>query len=529
MHDLSPLTRRCGACGYRYESTVDACPIDRRALAAADANAADLGSYRLLERLGEGGMGAVYRAVHRKLDRAVAIKVLQKDLTNDRGIINRFFHEARAANTIRHENVIEVYDFVEDGENVYFVMELLHGRDLHDTLHRRGAGGPIAPRRAVRVLEQVAAGLHATHAREIVHRDLKPENIFLCHRNGVDDFVKIIDFGVAKLARPDGLSTVAGAVLGTPEYIAPEQARGVSNVDGRADIYSLGCIAYEMLTLHQVFGGGTRTQVLANQIKLQPPPLRHFAPELSPALESAVMRALAKDPAARPQSALAFAESLVAAIGQPLGEPVAFQSAQERAAGRRRRTSASLVLRAPIATQRRAFAKLVTGGGVVAALFVGAVVSGQRRTDAPMAEVAASSNAVPAPAPRAEGVAILLESFPSGATVVADDGTSIGVTPVSWIVSANTEREVFFRMPGFAHAGATISRDQRPHPRRSPRRHRPFAGPVVPAVSAPHRPQGSAPQHRDGGVSFRGPNLRPLHRMSASRQSGGARARGWPR
>ncbi len=332
-------------------------------------------------------MGAVYRAVHRKLDRAVAIKVLQKDLTTDRGIINRFFHEARAANTIRHENVIEVYDFVEDGENVYFVMELLHGRDLHDTHPSRAAPAVRStPWRAVRVLEQVAAGLHATHAREIVHRDLKPENIFLCHRNGVDDFVKIIDFGVAKLARPDGLSTVAGAVLGTPEYIAPEQARGVSNVDGRADIYSLGCIAYEMLTLHQVFGGGTRTQVLANQIKL-------------PAAAAATIRARAVTRAgvggdARAREGSGGAPADGAGIRrEPGGRDRAaarragqrFSRRSERAAGRRRRTSAGLVLRAPIATQRRAFAKLVAGGGVVAALFVGAVVSGQRRIDAPVA------------------------------------------------------------------------------------------------------------------------------------------------
>ena len=123
--------------GIATKSTIDACPIDRRALPPADADRADLGSYRLLERLGDGGMGAVYRAVHRKLGRVVAIKVLQKDLTSDRGMINRFFHEARAANTIRHENVIEVYDFVEDGENVYFVMELLRGRDLHDTIHQQ--------------------------------------------------------------------------------------------------------------------------------------------------------------------------------------------------------------------------------------------------------------------------------------------------------------------------------------------------------------------------------------------------------
>ena len=447
MLDHSPLTRRCGTCGYRYEATVDACPIDHRALPPADPGTADLGSYRLLERLGEGGMGAVYRAVHRKLGRAVAIKVLQKDLTSDRGMINRFFHEARAANTIRHENVIEVYDFVEDGENVYFVMELLRGRDLHDTLHQRGADStPLPPRRAVRVLEQIAAGLHATHQRGIVHRDLKPENIFLCHRNGADDFVKIIDFGIAKMARPDGLSTVAGAVLGTPEYIAPEQARGI-HIDGRADIYSLGCIAFEMLTLHQVFGGGTRMQVLANQIRLQPPALREYAPELSPALEAVVMRALEKDPEARPATALAFAQSLVGALGEPLADPAAFLSAEERAAaGRRRRTSSGLVLRAPVAPQRRAFTKLIAGGALVAALFIGAVVSGQRRETAAAPPTA---GAVGATSARPASVAVLLESIPSGATVLAEDGRSIGVTPVSWTVAADSERVVTFRKDGF--------------------------------------------------------------------------------
>ncbi len=448
MLDHSPLTRRCARCGYRYEGTVDACPIDHRALPPADEATAELGSYRLLERLGEGGMGAVYRAVHRKLGRAVAIKVLQKDLTSDRGMINRFFHEARAANTIRHENVIEVYDFVEDGENVYFVMELLHGRDLHDTLHHRGAeSAPMPARRAVRVLEQVAAGLHATHQRGIVHRDLKPENVFLCHRNGVDDFVKVIDFGVAKMDRPDGLSTVAGAVLGTPEYIAPEQARGIL-IDGRADIYSLGCIAFEMLTLHQVFGGGTRTQVLANQIRMQPPRLRDYAPELPVALETAVMRALEKDPAARPPTALAFAQSLAGALGEPLADPAAFQSAEERAAaGRRRRTSSGLVLRAPVAPQRSAFVKLLAGGALVAALFIGAVVTGQRRAEtAAVAPAAASAVSTPA---RPSTVAVLIESVPNGATVLAEDGRAIGVTPVSWTVAANSDRVVTFRKDGF--------------------------------------------------------------------------------
>src|SRR5215471_16081573 len=131
------LTRRCEVCGYRYDSSTELCPLDMRPLPAADPALADLGNYRLLERLGEGGMGAVYRANHRRLGRTVAIKLLQKELSSDRGIINRFFHEARAANTIRHEHVVEVYDFVETGQDIYFVMEFLRGEDLHDAIHRK--------------------------------------------------------------------------------------------------------------------------------------------------------------------------------------------------------------------------------------------------------------------------------------------------------------------------------------------------------------------------------------------------------
>ena len=456
MAEASGLTRRCPACGYRFEAGLHTCPIDQRQLPPADEAAADLGSYRLLERLGEGGMGAVYRAVHRKLGREVGIKVLQKDLTSDRGIINRFFHEARAANTIRHENIIEVYDFVEDGENVYFVMELLRGRDLHDTIHRRPAAqGPIEPARAVYVLEQIAAGLHATHARTIVHRDLKPENVFLCQRRGLDDFVKIIDFGVAKLDRPDGLSTVAGAVLGTPEYIAPEQARGLT-IDGRADIYSLGCIAYEMLTRHQVFGGGTRADVLTRQIKVDPPSLRRFAPDLPPALDAAVLQALAKDARARPATARAFAESLAAALERPLHDPDAFHAGDRPAGGRPRRRSTGLVLRAPPPpARRRARVARWALGGLTATLFAGAIFSLQVRRTAPASrpsgpagEVAPGAAAPLAAAERT--VTVLLQSTPSGAEVAGANGVAIGATPMSWIVPAGAEQVVRFRKSGFA-------------------------------------------------------------------------------
>src|SRR5262249_24058686 len=158
-------------------------------------------------------------------------------------------------------------------------------------------------------IEQISSALHATHARNIVHRDLKPENVFLAEKDGRRDFVKLFDFGVAKLERIDGRSTIEGAVLGTPEYMSPEQARR-EPVDGRSDLYSLGCIAYEMLTRRQIFGGGTQSEVLVRQLAQEPPSLRSFVPELPPALDAAVLRALAKDPAKRPQTAMELAESV---------------------------------------------------------------------------------------------------------------------------------------------------------------------------------------------------------------------------
>jgi eukaryotic-like serine/threonine-protein kinase len=277
----------------------------------------DLGNYRLVQRIGDGGMGTVYRAVHKRMGRAVAIKLLHRELCADRGIINRFFHEARAANTIRHPNVIEVYDFVDAGSDVYFVMELLQGADLHDTVYKEPR--VMTRARIAGIVEQVSAALFATHARNIVHRDLKPENVFLTTRDGRVDFVKIFDFGVAKLDRPDGRSTVEGALLGTPEYMSPEQVRG-DKVDGRADIYSLACVAYEMLTRRQAFGGGTQAEILARHVNGLPIPPRAIDPTIPEGAEEAILAALAPDPSARPQTARDFAEQFVRGCGRELDE-----------------------------------------------------------------------------------------------------------------------------------------------------------------------------------------------------------------
>jgi serine/threonine-protein kinase len=473
------LTRRCEACGYRFEASEDVCSVDGRRLPPPDASAGLLGSFRLVERLGDGGMGAVYRAVHDRLGRVVAIKLLHKDLTSDRGLVGRFFAEARAANTIRHEHVVEVYDFVESGDDVYFVMEYLKGEDLHDAIHkpksRRPAGTGMDPVRVGSILEQIAAALHATHARNIVHRDLKPENVFLAdlaERGGRADFVKIFDFGVAKLDRPDGRATVQGAVLGTPEYMAPEQASGGA-VDGRADIYSLGCIAYEMLTRRQIFGGGTQPEILVRQMTVTPPSLRTHAPELPAALDAAIMRALEKDPARRPQTALAFAESLAAALGRELETPSAFRGPARLtpAGGARALTSPTLTLRAQ--KSRAARWRWVAVGAACLTLLTGAVVAAKRR-----AATLAPQAAAPVVVRTTPLVTVQLQSIPSGAEIVDERAARLGVTPTELVLPAGNARLVRFQKTGFrpverrldAAADTTIAVRLDPEDRPAPRR-----------------------------------------------------------
>jgi serine/threonine-protein kinase len=442
----STLTRRCDACGYRFEASRDVCSVDGKRLPPPDPSSGMLGSFRLLERLGDGGMGAVYRAVHERLGRDVAIKLLHKDLTSDRGLVGRFFAEARAANTIRHEHVVEVYDFVESGDDVYFVMEYLKGEDLHDAIHkprgRKSTGAGMDPGRACSILEQIAAALHATHARNIVHRDLKPENVFLAEKGGRPDFVKIFDFGVAKLDRPDGRATVQGAVLGTPEYMAPEQASGGA-VDGRADIYSLGCIAYEMLTGRQIFGGGTQPEILVRQMTISPPSLRTHAPEIPAALDAAIMRALEKDPGRRPRTALAFAESLASALGRPLETPLAFRGPARLTppSGARTLTSPTLTLHKP---GRAARWPWLAVGAAVATLLTGAVVAAKRR-----AAGASAVTSAPLVVQTTPLVTVQLQSIPSGAEIVDERDARLGVTPTELVLPAGGARLVRFRKAGF--------------------------------------------------------------------------------
>jgi serine/threonine-protein kinase len=274
--------------------------------------ARELGSYRLEEKLGQGGMGEVWRARHRMLARPAAIKVIRPSLTQDgragpsSELLQRFEREAQVIASLRSPHTVELFDFgVANDGTFYYVMELLEGLDA-DTLVRRF--GPLPADRAVYLLRQVCHSLSEAESRGLVHRDIKPANIFLCRYGEEYDFAKVLDFGLVKAfdEPPDGAAglTRENAVHGTPAFIAPEQALGRSTLDGRVDIYATGCVAYWLLTGKLVFEADTLMGVLMHHVHTQPiaPSARSELP-IPAALDSLVLSCLAKDPADRPQSA----------------------------------------------------------------------------------------------------------------------------------------------------------------------------------------------------------------------------------
>jgi serine/threonine protein kinase len=283
--------------------------IGHAGLRALPGPGTEIGAYRILDLLGTGGMGQVFLAEHKKLGRRVALKLLLPEWAGNPEVISRFFHEAKAVNQINHQHIVEIVDFVEEpGGFNYFIMELLDGRDL---AMARDKDGPFAIERTVFIQKQMLSALNATHAKGIVHRDLKPENIFLIQRDGNADFVKLLDFGIAKLSNRDADDlndqrprTRAGMILGTPEYMSPEQAGGQS-VDQRSDIYSVGVILYWMLSDQLPYRGRSVGELLAKQLTTSPGPLPDVAPsgEVIPAdLAELTYRCLSREPQRRPTS-----------------------------------------------------------------------------------------------------------------------------------------------------------------------------------------------------------------------------------
>jgi len=274
------------------------------------------GRYQIIRMIGEGGMGAVYEAEHVEIGRRVAIKILHAIFSSHPETVARFRAEARAATRIGHPNIVEVTDSGTTGDGrVYFVMELLSGVDLARVM----AEDRIVPApRAMGITLQICRALHAAHEAGIVHRDLKPENIFLTQRDTQVDFVKILDFGIAKnveLGGADDRLTHPGIAMGTPEYMAPEQAAG-KDVDRRIDVYATGALLYEMLTGHLPHEGDNLMQVLSMKASHPPPPPRTFRPDMPPELEQVILKSLAADRALRFQTMEALAEALQPFAGE---------------------------------------------------------------------------------------------------------------------------------------------------------------------------------------------------------------------
>ena len=248
-----------------------------------------IGNYKVVQQIGEGGMGVVYMAEHPVIGRKVAIKLLHASFARDSETVARFFNEARAIHLIAHPNIVEIMDFGQtaDGQP-YFIMEFLQGQSLADRIAR----GPMSPTDAVAIVTQICDALQAAHDKNIVHRDLKPQNIMVCD----DGSIRILDFGIAKAARMRRL-TFAGfsPTMGTPDYMAPEQVNGRRG-DQRTDIYSLGAILYEMVTGKVPFEGESPYVVMNVRTTGDPVAPRKLNEHLTPVMEEIILHALARNP-----------------------------------------------------------------------------------------------------------------------------------------------------------------------------------------------------------------------------------------
>jgi len=313
---VDTFSKACPRCGARYDAAAVFCQKDGSGLRLIEEQQRDprvgqvlLDQFRMEECIGVGGMGMVYRARQTTVGRDVAIKILHPDVAGNPDAVRRFHREARISTSLDHPNVVRVFLFgqLPDG-SLYLVMELLRGRPLSELLRVEPM---LAVGRALHIAAQVAEAVGEAHIQGIVHRDIKPENIFLTPKGRDPDFVKVLDFGIARLLHPEDQTsaTQAGLVFGTARYISPEGAAG-EKTDARSDVYSIGVLLYQMLTGVTPFEGSTPVQLLMAHINDRPVPIRSRAPGIPEGVADVVMRSLAKNPDARYEDGAHFAEIL---------------------------------------------------------------------------------------------------------------------------------------------------------------------------------------------------------------------------
>ncbi|MCA9513580.1 MAG: serine/threonine protein kinase, partial [Myxococcales bacterium] len=320
------MEKFCPTCSRVYGVDSTTCEVDGERLVILKEEPSLVGhvldgKYTLLSRLGEGGMGSVYLAEQATMGREVAIKVLRREFSQNRTAIKRFLREARAASKLTHPNTITVYDFGQSNDGLlYLVMERLSGRPLADILDEDGAM-PIE--RAVHIMSQVCDSLSEAHAAGIFHRDLKPENIFIEQKAGNTDFVKVLDFGIAKMQGEEVTqATATGMICGTPSYMSPEQAMG-RDIDGRSDIYALGILLYEMLTDGKPFEGDTPMEVMLKHIN-EPAPNIYQRTQIGvpEGIQDAIDAMLSKQVADRPMTCQDVKALLIAGLKTPVAGPI---------------------------------------------------------------------------------------------------------------------------------------------------------------------------------------------------------------
>lgn len=401
----------CPTCGTEYPLSERFCPRDGTALRSANAQADLLGSivadrYHVIRKLGEGGMGTVYLAEHVKMGRKSALKVMNPGMNTDPDAIARFNREAANASRLSHPNICAIYDFGETAEGmIYLAMEFIEGTSLTSLIEKAGA---LPPARAGSIVHQVADALQVAHDAGIVHRDLKPDNIMVAKGRDGADVVKVVDFGIAKASTSDAQKvTKTGLVVGTPEYMSPEQLAG-DRLDGRSDIYSLGLVAFNCLTGRLPFPAETAQEAMILRLTDRPCTLAEMRPDLAwtPEVQHAIDRALMRDAGERYQGAAQFGREFAAACtAMPSTQAAEAGTLVMGAAAATEALPATRVARASQRTQpmeapaaprgaappaaaraSRNPLPMVLGGiaavGVAATLYFGGVIGGARGTPA---------------------------------------------------------------------------------------------------------------------------------------------------